>query len=167
MNTFVALDFETATISRTSACSLGIVVGLGSRIVERKHFLIRPPRRQFTFTHIHGISWDDVCDAPSFGDIWAEVRAYLRRADFLAAHKASFDEGVLRRCCEVAGVTPPRRPFVCTMNLARAYMNLYPTGLSAVCEKLRIPLKHHDALSDAEACAKIVIEAQKNGWKFQ
>lgn len=166
MKTFVALDFETAAISRTSACSLGFVVVKGGRVVERKHFFIRPPRRQFMFSHIHGITWDDVCNAPTFGEIWDEVRCHLRAAQFLAAHNASFDEGVLNRCCEVARVKPPSRPFVCTVDLARTYLNIYPTDLPRVCKKLRIPLKHHDALSDAKACARIVVAAQEQGWKL-
>jgi DNA polymerase III subunit epsilon len=33
--------------------------------------------------------------------------------------------------------------------------------LNLVCEHLQIPLNHHNALSDAEACARIVLEAEK------
>jgi DNA polymerase-3 subunit epsilon len=32
-----------------------------------------------------------------------------------------------------------------------------------VCRHLGIPLNHHDALSDAEACARIAIEAARAG----
>jgi DNA polymerase III subunit epsilon len=32
-----------------------------------------------------------------------------------------------------------------------------------VCRYLRIPLRHHDAASDAEACARIVIAAFESG----
>ena len=35
-----------------------------------------------------------------------------------------------------------------------------PTKLPDVCRFLGIPLKHHDALSDAEAAARIVIAAR-------
>jgi len=43
--------------------------------------------------------------------------------------------------------------------LARARA-IYPTKLNMVCDYLEIPLKHHDALSDAQACAKILMAAE-------
>ena len=36
---------------------------------------------------------------------------------------------------------------------------VYPTKLPDVCRRLGIALRHHDALSDAEACARIVLAA--------
>ena len=41
--------------------------------------------------------------------------------------------------------------------MARRAWNLRPTKLPDVCRHLGITLNHHDALSDALACAKIVI----------
>ena len=52
-------------------------------------------------------------------------------------------------------------PFVCTMQLARQTWGVRPTRLPDVCRFLGIPLQHHDALSDAEAAARIVIAARK------
>lgn len=40
-----------------------------------------------------------------------------------------------------------------------------PTTLPDVCRRLGITLRHHDALSDAEACAKVVIASQVR-WVF-
>ena len=56
---------------------------------------------------------------------------------------------------------PARLSFECTMTLARRVWNIRPTTLPNVCRYLRIPLKHHDAASDAEACARIMIAANK------
>jgi DNA polymerase-3 subunit epsilon len=50
------------------------------------------------------------------------------------------------------------------VRLARDTWGIYPTKLPDVCRKLRIPLKHHDAESDATACAKIAIAAIKDGY---
>jgi DNA polymerase-3 subunit epsilon len=36
-------------------------------------------------------------------------------------------------------------------------LRISPAKLSHVCHHLSIPLKHHDALSDAGACAQIMI----------
>jgi len=165
MPTFAAIDFETANSSPDSACAMRLVVVLGQRIVRREHHLIRPPDPQFAFTHIHGLAWDDVRDAPTFAELCPALQNVLAAADFLAAHNASFDRRVLGACCRTHCLPRPARPFVCTVKLARTIWSVYPTKLSDICRHLNIPLKHHQADSDAEACARIVIAARKAGWQ--
>ena len=161
--TFVALDFETADYSRDSACALGLVRVENHQIVQRTYHLIRPPRRRFVFTYLHGITWEDVALQPTFAELWPSLTPILEGVDFLAAHNASFDRSVLQRCCETAGLNPPALPFECTVRLARQTWNIYPTKLNNVCDHLGITLKHHHAASDAEACALIVIAAHQGG----
>jgi len=160
--TFVALDFETADYPRDSACALGLVRVENHRIVQRAYHLIRPPRRRFSFTYLHGITWEDVAHQPTFAELWPSLTPILHDVDFLAAHNASFDRSVLHQCCETAGMTPPAIPFECTVRLARQTWNIYPTKLNHVCDHLGITLKHHFAASDAEACALIVIAAHRD-----
>ena len=151
----LALDFETADHGADSACALGLVRLEHGRIVEAAHRLIRPPRRWFVFTSIHGISWRDVANEPTFGELWADLAALFDRVDYyLVAHHAPFDRGVLRACCGAAGVPAPATPFVCTVRLARAAWDVRPTRLPDVCRHLRLELRHHDAASDALACAR-------------
>ncbi len=88
---FAAIDFETADFGRDSACALAIVRVHGSRIVGASSYLIRPPRRSFVFTYLHGISWEDVADKPTFGQLWPRIERDLAGVDFLVAHNASFD----------------------------------------------------------------------------
>ncbi len=159
MTTFVALDFETADNGRDSACAIGLVRVEQNRIVQRAHYLIRPPRSTFLYTHIHGICWRDVIDQPSFGERWELIQPILQHADFLAAHNAAFDRGVLYACCDAYDIPRPAHPFVCTVQLARQTWKIRPTKLPNVCDYLGIALTHHQALSDAEACAQIVIAA--------
>ncbi len=159
--TFVALDFETADYCPDSACALGLVRVENHRIVERTYSLIKPPRKRFVFTYLHGITWDDVAGQPTFAELWPSLTPILEGVDFLAAHNASFDRSVLQKCCEVAGLEPPRIPFRCTVQLARQTWKIYPTKLHHVCDYLGITLKHHHAASDAEACALIVMAAHK------
>jgi DNA polymerase-3 subunit epsilon len=163
--TFAALDFETANKARDSACALGIVIVSGTRIVHRARHLIRPPTRDFVFTHLHGLTWEDVRDAPTFAEVWRQCRKLLDGVDFLAAHHAEFDHGVLTACCARYRIRRPVWPFVCTVQVARQVWEVYPTKLPDVCRHLGIPLRHHDALSDAEACARIVLAARKAGWR--
>jgi DNA polymerase III subunit epsilon len=158
---FVALDFETADSGADSACSIGLITSRGGRILDKQHFLIRPPRKLFTFSFIHGITWEMVKDKPTFGELWPQIKATLDEADFIAAHNASFDKRVLEACCRAAGVSSGERTFICTVQLARKTWQIRPTRLPNVCDHLNIELNHHDALSDAEACARIVLASQK------
>ena len=157
---FVAIDFETANNSRDSACSVGLVKVANCEIVETAVRLIRPPTREFLYTFIHGLAWKDVAKAPGFGDVWPELAPMLAGAQFLAAHNASFDKSVLAACCASHGLALPALPFRCTVQMARRAWNLYPTKLANVCEALGIQLNHHEALSDAMACAQIVLAAE-------
>ena len=156
---FVALDFETADHGADSACAIGLVTSRGGRILDRQYYLIRPPRKQFFFSYIHGITWEHVKDKPTFAELWPRIEKTLNDADYLAAHNASFDKRVLGACCAAAGVAPCNRPFVCTVAVARQTWNIRPTKLNNVCDFLKIELNHHEALSDAEACARILIAA--------
>jgi len=165
MTTFAAIDLETANYRPDSACAVGLVVVTGDRIVRREHHLIRPPDRQFAFTRIHGLTWHDVQDAPTFAELWPALQETIADAAFLAAHNASFDRRVLDSCCRTHRLPQPAHPFVCTVNVARTVWRLFPTRLPDVCRHLDIPLHHHQADSDAEACARIVIAARKAGWQ--
>jgi DNA polymerase-3 subunit epsilon len=159
MSAFVALDFETANRYRDSACAIGLVRVENNQIVKKVSYLIRPPQRQFEFTNIHGITWHDVATAPSFGELWPTLEPLLSGVDFLAAHNAPFDRSVLKTCCRAYDIPQPSTEFICTVKLARDKWKIHPTKLPNVCKYLKIPLRHHNALSDAEACAQIVIFA--------
>jgi DNA polymerase III subunit epsilon len=156
---FAAIDFETADHGPDSACAVAIVRVEDGLIVSRDHRLIRPPRKDFFFTHIHGISWEDVEGEPTFRDVWPDLEKGLEGIEFLAAHNARFDKAVLEACCAVSGLDPPGLPFRCTVKIARAAWRIFPTKLPDVCRFLQIPLRHHSPDSDAEACARIVIAA--------
>lgn len=166
MSRFAAIDFETACHGRDSACAVGVVIVEDGRIVERLYELIRPPSRQFAFTYIHGLGWDDVKDARGFDAVWNDIAQALTGVAFLAAHNAPFDKGVLGACCARYAMPVPEQPFVCTVRLARAQWDIHPTRLPDVCRHLGIALRHHQADSDAEACAHIVMAAERAGWRY-
>lgn len=162
-NRFAALDFETANYRKNSACSVSIVVVEKSKIVKKMSSLIRPPSCDFVFSYLHGIELRDVAEQPDFIDLWPEINKSLKKVEFIAAHNASFDRGVLNACCVMSGIVPPDIKYLCTMKLARCLWGLYPTRLPDVCWYFGISLKHHDSESDAIACAKIVLKALEEG----
>ena len=157
----VAIDFETADAQRDSACAVGLVKVRDGRIVDTRYGLIRPPRSRFAMfcTRVHGLRWRDVKHSPDFREFWLEHAGFLEGVDFLAAHNARFDSAVLQACCTMAGLPIPLLPFLCTVELARNQWGLRPTKLPDVCRFLALQLNHHHALSDAEACARIVMAA--------
>jgi DNA polymerase-3 subunit epsilon len=158
---FVAIDFETADYPRDSACAVALVTVQGKRILDRSSFLIKPPRKIFSLSKIHGISWKDVANAQTFEEIWPEILAKIEAVNFLVAHNASFDRSVLKACCKAYSLALPEKTFECTVHWAKQVWNLRPTKLPDVCRFLGIQLDHHDPLSDAEACAKIMIKIRQ------
>lgn len=158
---FVALDFETSAPHPGSACSIGIVRVERGRITRRVRQLLRPPNHEIWYTAIHGLTMADLHDKPSFAQAWPVLRSLLEGIEFLAAHNAGFDRNVLQACCDDAGIAPPDLPWVCTVRQARRTLGIRPAKLDHVASVMGIPLDHHDALSDAEACARIVLAARK------
>src|SRR5438132_8652838 len=101
---FVAIDFETANRCLDSACAIGLVRVERLEIVRRETCLLRPPTAHFRFTGVHGIDWDKVSAALPFAEAWPRLELMLAGAEFLAAHNADFDSGVLYACCRAAGL---------------------------------------------------------------
>jgi DNA polymerase-3 subunit epsilon len=159
----LAIDFETADKRSDSACALGLSVVVDGAVVDSWYSLIRPPRRDILFSYIHGLYWDDVKDAPVFADVWQEVTPYLDGIDYFAAHNAGFDRSVLYGCCRRFDVARPLPPFICTVQLARRFLDLERNNLAAVSDHLNIELDHHHALSDALACGEIIAHMQREG----
>lgn len=161
--TFVGLDFETADHGADSACAIGLVRVEGDRILSEEHYLIRPSRNSFFFTPIHGISWENVREKPTFEELWPSIQRLLLGVEFIASHNAGFDRRVLEASCQAAKIITPEIRFVCTMKLARRLWNIRPTSLSNVCRYLGLHLDPHDVLSDAEACVGIILAAYRAG----
>ena len=161
---FVAIDFETADAGRDSACSIGVVRVEGDQITGRFSSLLRPPRPSSLLTHVHGISEAAQRAAPELRAVWPQLAPLLAGAPLFVAHNAPFDMGVARASFGLAGVTLPGAPWACTVKMARA---LWPKSadlpdhkLDTLARRFGITLRHHQADSDAEACARLVLIAR-------
>ena len=158
---FTAIDFETANTNPDSACALGIAVVEDGRIVERKSWLIRPPTDEFSFTYIHGLTWQQVAGAPDFGELWPQIGPYLTGRK-LAAHNARFDLGVFFALIRQYHIGFWRGQAIDSVAVARRIWPELPNHqLHTVAAHLNIPLRHQDACSDAHACAEILCRAER------
>jgi DNA polymerase-3 subunit epsilon len=156
---FITIDFETATKKPESAIAIGLVKYCNYQPVSSYYSLIRPPNLYIRpdFTDIHGLTVDDVKDAPDFEKIWeTEVSGFIG-STLLAAHNAPFDMNVLKAVLEWYKIPIPGLSYFCTLNLARkAWPKLKSHALGALAEKFKISFKHHNALDDALTCGKLV-----------
>lgn len=160
----VAIDFETSGRAAHFACAVGLVRIESGRVTARFSSLLRPPSSRVWFTHIHGLTWRDLKDQPTFAEVWPVAARLLEGARYLLAHNAQFDRRVLHTCCRVAGLEAPAQPFLCTLKGARAApLDLSSRALNHVCAYFDIPLRHHDAASDAEGCARIYARLRELG----
>lgn len=158
---FVAIDFETGDAGRDSACAVALVLVEDGMVVRREARLIRPPRHMDPANiAIHGLTEKMVAKAPSFAAVWKELAPMLEETSLFVAHNAPFDRSVLETCCREAGIARPDLPWACTLQLTRETWPAWQTHrLDVCCRELGIELQHHDALSDALACADLYMQA--------
>lgn len=158
---FTAIDFETATKHRYSACAIGIVTVENGEIVDQYSTLIRPPKNEYSFWNIevHGIRPSDTATAPTFAELYPELRKRLQ-GRMVVAHNESFDRSVLKHTMSHYGLDYGELGLTdrweCTMRIYRT-KGFHPCKLSDCCRRLNIGLNHHEALSDALACARLYL----------
>ena len=156
---WVAIDFETATGRRASACAVGLVYVRQGRIVGTESFLIQPPGNAYSGFNIsiHGIDPSMTGDSPTFGEVWPVVAERIGGRP-VVAHNASFDMSVLRHELDHLGLRYPDLEYYCTLLLSRAcWPGLHCHRLPDVASHCGIEFQHHDAAEDARACAEILL----------
>ena len=161
MKDFAAIDFETANASRTSVCSVGIVIVRNGVIADRFYSLIHPEPNYYAWfcQQVHGLSDRDTHDAPIFPNVWAQVAPRLAGLP-LVAHNARFDESCLKAVFKVYGMEYPDYHFFDTLCASRrVFPSIENHQLQTVAAQCGYDLsQHHHALADAEACAMIAIK---------
>ena len=150
MNSFTAIDFETAQGYRWSICQVGLIRVENGIVIRELDILVQPPNNYYwdRFTDIHGISSKDTLKSPTFNDIWHQIEPYIKNQNVIAHNGFSFDFPVLSKTLEYYGLPSPEYNKFCTYKI-------YKSNLADLCQEHKIPLNHHDALSDARACATL------------
>ena len=160
MGTFAAIDFETATEKRDSACAVGWVVLDDWKIVTWGRRLIKPPDNKYLHfnTFIHGITPEMTADQPTFNEVWTEVDESIA-GRLLIAHNTAFDMSVLRHSAHTTNCEIKDFKFACTYRLARdTWKDKWSYRLDDLAEDFNIELDHHNPASDALAAAEIAAE---------
>ena len=147
--TFTAIDFETAHGKRWSICQVGLVRVEDGIIKETISKLICPPDNHYFYrnSEIHGICAQHTRHSPTFAALWHEINPFIHNQT-VVAHNGAFDFSCLSQTLEYYRLQQPDYQKQCTYRI-------FKKGLAALCREHRIQLNHHDALSDALACAEL------------
>ena len=86
------------------------------------------------------------------------------RKGILVAHNAVFDMSVLRSCLRSYGITwKPSAEYLCTVRIGRRILPNMKHNLNVMCDHYGIAIDHHQADSDAHACAEILLRFMESG----
>ena len=159
--TFTAIDFETATGSPESACAVGIVTVNEGIITEEYYTLIQPPNNEYWYRNVmvHGIKPIETLNEKTFDSHFPEIQKRLFGRT-IVAHNEAFDRRVLMNTMKYYGLYYDELEIAdmweCTCKIYRK-KGYKPANLKHCADLNNIQLVHHEALSDARACAKLYL----------
>ena len=161
MNNFAAIDFETANEHPSSVCSVGVVIVRGGEVTDSFYSLITPEPEYYRWfcQRVHGLGPSDTAQAPVFPQVWRQIAPQLEGLP-LVAHNARFDEGCLKAVFLTYQMDYPDYVFYDTLTASRRCFGrtLANHQLQTVAAACGYQLtRHHHALADAEACARIAL----------
>ena len=159
------LDFETANSCHGSICSVGVAIVENGEALKRKEYLIKPHKSLDWMSKfcrdVHGITYEDLRESPEFSEVWQSIKQLLISVDCVVIHNASFDLRYLRNVLSLYHLPSVSFNYVCSLQLCRYHFpELLHHGLADMAEKFGITFQHHDALEDAETCAKIASQLE-------
>jgi len=149
--TFTAIDFETANGKLNSICQVGLVRVENGIITHELEILVQPPGNEYHWgnSRVHGINRTKTAHAPTFDEVWAQMAPFIAGQD-VVAHNASFDCSCLDHTLDFYHIPIPTYKPHCTVKI-------YKRNLALLCQTYGIELVHHNALSDARACAVLFL----------
>lgn len=159
LDSYVAIDFETANANYASACQVALVRIDRGEVSAKWHSFVRPEDQYSELgniqSRIHGISRKTYLEAPTISDLWPTMEDFIG-SDWLVAHNASFDIGVLRQSLASWELSPSIPKAVCSVRMAKEAYGSGFSKLDVLAKKYDIPLtNHHNAVNDAIACGLI------------
>lgn len=148
-NSFIAVDFETATFDKM-ACQIGVTIVENGIIKGTAVDYIQPPENRYEIgcIKVHHISPEQTLNAPTFDVIWQNYKELFENFP-IVAHNAPFDESVLRHNLDYYGIHHDNiAHFICTYQI-------YQLSLDKLCWAFDLhDNAHHDAGFDSLRCAQ-------------
>lgn len=149
---FTALDIETAEHVNHFICQIGIVKVTNGVISEKFMSLIQPPNNIYSIHNfnVHGIGPEMTQNSPTFNEVWPKIKHYFDDQT-IVCHNSAFDIPKLENALHYYNLPVPQFKTECTYKM-------FGKKLEDCCADFSIDLsKHHDALEDATACAKLFL----------
>ena len=164
MSRFTVFDVETPNRMSNRMSAIGITVIEDGKITDEFYSLVNPETHFDYFnTQLTGISEETVRDAPTFPEIWTQIKSLMSNG-LLEAHNAVFDMNVLKRCLHDYEIEwKPYARYICTVQMGRRLLPGMSHKLNVLCDYYGICLDHHKADSDSRACAEILLRYLADG----
>jgi DNA polymerase-3 subunit epsilon len=160
---FIAIDVETANADYSSICQIGIAEFQNGKIVDKWKTLINPEDYFDPFNvSIHGISEKDVKNAPTFNQIYEELKERLN--DKITIHHMPFDRIAINRACDYYNLEHIKPKWLDSAKIVRRTWTDFAHsgyGLSNISKFLDLTFEHHDALEDAIIAGLVVVKASE------
>lgn len=159
---YIAIDFETASSSISSACSIGLIGVRNDKVVLEEYYLINPEEEFNDYNiAIHGITPEMVENEDTFDKVWEKIKKYFNT--IVIAHNAMFDLSVLKALIEKYGLEVPDIKIACTLKISeKVWKEEIPNHkLSTISSYLGVKHNHHNALSDAYVCYELIKRCER------
>jgi superfamily I DNA/RNA helicase len=164
---YVAFDLETTDLD-VNSCEIVEIAGVradGGGVLETFHSLVRPERPITAGARkTHGISDEEVANAPAFGVVWPEFLRFVGDDPLLAHNAQRFDVPVLRRMAEPLGGAG-KLVFYDTLPLANSVSG-DSASLASLAARYGVdPGRAHRALDDSLALVQVyrALERERAG----
>ena len=164
---YIVFDTETPNARNDRMSQIGVCVVENGAVTRSFGSLVNPECGFDAFNiSLTGITPAAVRGKPCFAALWggrARGTALRRRPSPRTTRPSTWPS--LAKCLAHYGIAwRPRAEYIDTVRLARAVFPELPNHrLDTVAGYLGIELNHHDAASDAMACARILIESERRG----
>lgn len=160
---FVAIDIETANADMSSICQIGIAKYSNAKLADEWVSLINPDTHFDAMNiSIHGITENDVRDAPRIPEVYNTLKSYL--ANTVCVCHTHFDRVSMNQTISKYGLENLDSIWLDSAKVARRTWKQFAKrgyGLENVCEFIGFEFNHHDALEDAKAAGKVILVAME------
>lgn len=151
-NKYVILDTETTGLYPCEIVQIAIIDLSGKTLLNT---LVKPTRKiESGAAAIHGITENTVANAPTFKEIYEQVKSIINHKTVLI-YNASFDSPTLDLCCSVYGLSMFEYNEFCIMELYSEFVGEWNDYFGSN-KWQKLPGGDHSALGDCLATLEVI-----------